>query len=523
MKKKPQSRRAPRRKERPARELHSAALGALGEGVLVLAQVPRREGLRIVYANAALCQLSGYAEQDLIGAAPGLLHVEPNDRERLMHWATGDASSPPLVGESFLRRKDGEMFSAVWTYSRMVAGRGKTQHLVALYRDTTERRGKQQIQGDARRMEAIGRLAGGVAHDFNNLISVINGYCEVLAPVLQAQPKALHDLTEIHNAGRKAAELTRQLLAVGRRQPFNARVIDLNQFVRESEAALTRLLGTEAKMAIELADDAGFVRTDPAQFHQVLLNLVLNARDALRDHGVITIRTAKRTVVSGRNRRATDPEPGTYAVLIVADNGTGMDKATLEHLFEPFFTTKPEGKGSGLGLALVYGAVQQSNGFINVHSELLVGSSFEIVLPQSTAPVEPRASAPLESIPAIPATRGHETVLVIEPDTVLRKMVAGILTTDGYRVIDAATPAEARNHIAALDKPVQLLVTNLDREQEKFAQALRRSTAGLRVLNICNHNAAKTRAWLPATQQAALPRPFALSELLKAARGLLDA
>ncbi|MFZ9681964.1 MAG: ATP-binding protein [Cephaloticoccus sp.] len=523
MKKKTASRRsAPRSGARPAPALLASALASLGEGVLVLARPLRKAGLTIVHANAAFCRMSGYAAAELTGRGHGLLHVEPADRERLALWLRAGADHP-LSGESYLKRQDGDTLSAAWTFS-VIAESGKPGHLVAIYRDTTERRGLQKIEGHTQRLEAVGRLAGGVAHDFNNLTSVINGYCEMLAPQLEDHPRALHDVTEIHRAGRKAADLTRQLLAFGRRQPLDKRVIDLNQFVRENEGILTRLLGSTGKLVLELDGAVGHVRTDPTQFQQVLLNLMLNARDALRDRGTVTVRTEQRTVRSGQNRRATDPAPGTYAVPTVQDNGTGMDKETQEHLFEPFFTTKAKGKGSGLGLALVYGVVQQSGGFITVRSELLVGSTFEIVLPVEAAPAVPVPAAVPAGIPAIPATRGHEVVCVVEDDAVLRKMVACILTADGYRVIDAATAAEARQRANAFGKPMQLLVINLSGpDGEKLAKALHGKSPDLRVLNACNHNAWQTLDWLPVAHQAALPRPFALSELLKAARRLLDA
>lgn len=488
----------------------------------MLARPLRKSGFPIVYANAAFCRMSGYTAGELDAGTHGLVHVEPADRERISLWAKADGAEHPLSGESYLRRKDGHMFSAAWTFSRVRDDGEKPGHIVVIYRDTTERRGLQKVQGHTQRLEAVGRLAAGVAHDFNNLISVINGYCQILEPMLEDNPKALHEVSQIHSAGRKAAELTRQLLAFGRRQPFAARVIELNQFVRENEPALTRLLGAAGKLELELDEAPRCVQTDPEQFQQVLFNLVLNARDALRDRGVVTLRTEHRTLTAGFNRRDTDPAPGDYVVLTVTDNGTGMDKETQERLFEPFFTTKPKGKGSGLGLATVYGVVQQSNGFINVRSELLVGSTFEIVLPAVTASAEPVSSPPVESMHPAPSTRGHETVCVVEADPVLCKMVAGILTSDGYRVIDATNPAEAVQRISSIGKPVQLLVTNMDREGEKLAKSLHK-TGGLRVLDTCDRNAWQTLTWLPTGHQAALPRPFALSELLKAARRLLDA
>ena len=488
----------------------------------MLARPRRKNGFPIVYANAAFCRMSGYEAGELTAATHGLVHVEPADRERLSLWTKADGAEHPLSGESYLRRKDGHMFSAAWTFSRVQNTKGKPGHIVVIYRDTTERRGLQKVQGHTQRLEAVGRLAAGVAHDFNNLVSVINGYCQILSPMLEDNPKALHEVSQIHNAGRKAAELTRQLLAFGRRQPFAARVIELNQFVRENEPALSRLLGPAGTLELELDEAPACIQTDPEQFQQALFNLVLNARDALRDKGVVTLRTARRTVSAGLNRRATDPAPGTYVVFAVTDNRTGIDKETQERLFEPFFTTKPKGKGSGLGLATVYGVIQQSNGFINVRSELLVGSTFEIVLPAVTESADPVPLVPAEPTHPAATTRGHETVCVVEADPVLCKMVAGILTSDGYRVIDAANPAGAARRTASIGKAVQLLVINLDREGEKLAKSLQKN-GGLRVLDTCDRNAWQTLTWRPSGHPAALPRPFALSELLKAARRLLDA
>ncbi|MCC6414477.1 MAG: hypothetical protein IT582_01000 [Opitutaceae bacterium] len=320
--------------------------------------------------------MSGYTAGELTAAAHGLLHVEAEDRNRLTQWLKSGATETPLAGESSLRRQDGTMIQTSWNYTLLRGTGQKPAHLVGVYRDTTDRRGWQKTQDSAQRLEAVGRMAAGAAHDFNNLISVINGFCEILAPMLESHPQALYEVRQIHQTGLKAAALTRQLLAIGHQQPFAARVLELNQFVRDNTPALHRLLGGAGQLEIELSDAACGVETDPGQLQQVLFNLVLNARDALRDRGLVTVRVGRRQISAQRSRRATDPAPGDYAVLTVADNGTGMEQETQERLFEPFFTTKPEGKGSGLGLALVYGVVQQSKGSISVRSELLVGSTF---------------------------------------------------------------------------------------------------------------------------------------------------
>jgi hypothetical protein len=357
-----------------------------------------------------------------------------------------------------------------------------------------------------------------VAHDFNNLLSVINGYCEMLAAHVAANPQALREVAEIHNAGRKAAALTQQLLAFSRRQPLNARVINFNTLVLDNAPILQRLLGNAGELELELAESVPNVRTDPAQFQQVLLNLVINARDALRNDGRIVVSTSVRETGSGHARRVTDVPPGRYVVLTVADNGTGMDAETQQHLFEPFFTTKPEGKGTGLGLALVYGVVQQSGGYISVRSERLVGASFEVMLPIVNEPLTetPPPVAPLQSV------RGSENVLLVEEDEVVRKMVAGILTSDGDRVIARKSFHEVMREASGA-RTIHLFIGSLAGDGEKFARRLVDVHPALRVLCTAQNDFKLPVTWVAPDRQAIINKPYALNELMRAARTLLDA
>ncbi len=525
MKKKSPARRAAKRVSRPSAPsatLLAAALRAQSDGVFIAGHRLGKRGLKILFVNPSLCAMTGYSASRLIGRSHGILHVEKSDLARLARWLPTARPGQSLGGEGYVARPDGTALYAAWNFDPVGDAHGRVTHIVASYRDTTEKRRLQEALVHSQRLDAVGRLAGGVAHDFNNLISVINGYCQILAGQIADNPQALREVEEIHKAGQKAAALTRQLLAFGRRQPMNARVINLNHVVRDNRVILQRLLGNAGRLVTELDPGLGNVRADPAQMQQVLLNLVINARDALREEGRVTIRTANREIPPGLNRRLSDTPPGRYIVLTVSDNGTGMDTDTQAHLFEPFFTTKDEGKGTGLGLALVYGVVQQSGGFITVHSTLLVGSTFEILLPLVR---EPAVRTPTPSLPALPATRGHETVLLVEEDAVVSKMVAGILTSDGYRVITAAHPGQALKEVHREGQPVQLLIApfnNLDNECEKLARAMHVARPGLRVLKTGTADSPPL-VWLDSRHQAGLPKPFALSELLKAARNLLDA
>ncbi len=498
--------------------LLAAALRAQSEGVFIAERKCGVLGLKILFANKSFCAMTGFKEAELVNRSHGFLHLEPVDIERLRHWLPTARAGQPLVGEGFLRHAKGSSISAAWSVDPLCDARGRMTHVVATYRDQTEKRRLQEALVHAQRLDAVGRLAGGVAHDFNNLLSVINGYCEILAAHVAANPQALREVAEIHHAGRKAAALTQQLLAFSRRQPLNARVINLNELVNSNAEIIRRLLGDAGRLDLELATGLANVRTDPAQFQQVLLNLVINARDALRNKGRILVSTENREIKAGLNRRQLDTLPGHYVAFTVADNGTGIDSETQNHLFEPFFTTKPEGKGTGLGLALVYGIVQQSGGFISVKSALLVGSTFEILLPAVTEAVQ---EAPVTVAP-LPTTRGTEIVLLIESDTVVRKMVAGILTADGYRVLEADSTRAAGREVQDLARPVQLLVADLGGEEAKFARRLLTNHPGLRVLWTGRPEAVEPK-WLPAGKFLRLSKPYALSELLKAARKLLDA
>ena len=499
--------------------LLAAAFRAQSEGVFIAEADLGPEGFKIIFVNDSLCTITGHSARQLIGTGHGKLHVEPTALEQIARWLPNAQPGQSLVGEGFLQHADGRSLYTSWTLDPLSDARGKVAYIVGAYRDTTEKRRLQEALVHAQRLDAVGRLAGDVAHDFNNVLSIINGYCEVLATQLNAQPEMMKGVNEIHRAARQGTTLAQQLLVFGRRQTLNPRVIDLNVLLIEHGNILNRLLGEAGHLELELASDPMFARVDPAQITQVIVNLVLNARDALRDKGRITITTAPRDVKARLNRRLGDMPPGKYIAITVRDNGTGMDTRTQLHLFEPFFTTKPPGKGTGLGLALVYGVVQQSGGFISVRSELLVGTTFEILLPAADAPSE--APPPMSTVAPLPVTRGSESVLLYEDDDVVRKMVAGILTADGYRVYAAKTAGEALSLATNATHPVQLLIASGDRA--KLAQTLRAKQPELRLLDIGQEETKHPFERHQPDYVARLPKPFALGELLKAARKLLDA
>jgi len=498
--------------------LLAEALRTQSEGVLIARGKIGEGGLEILFVNDSFCAITGRPALKLIGRPHGILHADPADTARVRRWLAEAHPGQPLVGEGTLVREDGSTISAAWNFNPLFNRRGQLTHVVAIYRDQTEKRRLQEALVHSQRLDAVGRLAGGVAHDFNNLLSVINGYCEMLAAHVSANPQAMREVAEIHHAGRKAAALVQQLLAFSRRQPFDARVINLSDLVGENAAILRRLLGNAGALELDLAERLPNVRTDPAQFQQVLFNLVLNARDALHQNGRIKVSTSIRTIRPGVYQRATEVPAGNYVALTVTDNGTGMDARTQQHLFEPFFTTKPEGKGTGLGLALVHGIVQQSGGYILVESTLLVGSTFVVLLPPTREPVS--AAAP--TVTPLQSVRGTERVLLVEDDEVVRKMVAGIFTADGYSVTAVRAYADADRAL----KPgpsCQLVIGPVAGESDRIIRRLLAANPELRLLCTQQNDHKFPLDWMPAAHQGALRKPFALNDLLRAARRLLDA
>lgn len=465
--------------------------------------------------------MTGYTLAELRRRGQGFLHAEKNNLVRLQRWVSKLEAGRVFSGEGYLTRKDGAPLYAAWNYSPVSDDSGRVTHIVSTFRDLTEKRRLQEALIHAQRLDAVGRLAGGVAHDFNNLLSVINGYCEIMATKRGVRKQAAHELEEIHQASQKAATLVRQLLAFSRRQAMNPKVVSLNQVVRDNAEILTRLLKPRKSLALRLDSQSVNVRIDPAQLQQVLLNLTINARDALHEGGRVTISTALREATLDMERRPPDMAPGRYAVLTVSDNGVGMDEDTQAHLFEPFFTTKEHGKGTGLGLALVYGVVQQSGGFIFVRSAPGEGATFDIYLPEVREPLHP-ASTPL---PSLPNTRGKETVMIVEDDDVVRKMVAGILTADGYHVIAERSSEEALNAVRRSRLKIDLLITQIGPtpggDGEKLARTLHEVQPNLRILSTCNPDCAAI-TFLEIESQACLAKPFTLSALMKATRALLD-
>jgi two-component system cell cycle sensor histidine kinase/response regulator CckA len=329
---------------------------------------------------------------------------------------------------------------------------------IAVLHDVTERRQLEEQFRQAQRMEAVGRLAGGVAHDFNNLLTVIGGYGELALEDLPTNTPAREAVGEMVAAGVRAAALTRQLLAFSRKQVLEPRVLDLNTIVATVDKMLRRLIGEDIDFVTVPAPDLGRVWADAGQIEQVLMNLAVNARDAMPRGGKLTIETANIDLDAAYARHHVTVRPGPYVMLAVSDTGTGMDEATIARIFEPFFTTKEQGKGTGLGLSTVYGIVQQSGGTISVDSIPGRGTSFKIYLPRTDSRSEPeRIGTP----PGQSVVSGRETVLLIEDEPAVRRLARDILAGKGYTVLEGTDTEEGLRLAREHPGPIHVIVTDV--------------------------------------------------------------
>ena len=412
--------------------LQEAALMATVDAM----EITARDGT-IEWVNPSFTTLTGYSAEEAIGSNARLLKSGAQPPAFYQDLWKTLLEGRVWYGQLSNRRKDGSLYTEEMTITPVTDEAGEIAHFAAIKRDISERIALETRLHGARRMEALGQLAGGVAHDFNNLLGVIRGYSELLAAQLGQDPRR-EKVDQILEASERAAKLTRQLLAFGRRQVLEPRVVDLNAVVADVEKLLRRLVGASVAVTVSPGKGLGRVRVDPTQIDQVLLNLVANARDAMPHGGRVTIETSNADLGEAECRAHAGAQPGAFVRLRVRDSGIGMDGATRARLFEPFFTTKDVGQGTGLGLATVYGIVKQSGGYVWVDSALGRGSSFDIYLPRVEEDLEPREAKAKPSAARTPAT-----ILLVEDEASLRDIAKELLEASGYTVIAAASGPEA--------------------------------------------------------------------------------
>jgi PAS domain S-box-containing protein len=481
----------------------------------------------IVDCNAALLRMVGRTRHEVVGQHQKILHP-PQDGDVDESFRVHREQKPESPIETQLVTKTGSLVDVEIKAGEVVIG-GR-RHLVGSFRDITERKRAEKQQKElteqlraSQKMEAIGSLAGGVAHDFNNLLAVILSYTGFAAGGEGVSPQLRDDLLEVQKAADRAVALTRQLLAFSRKQVLQPVPLSLNQTATGLEKMLRRIIGEDIDLALVLDKDLGLTLADPGQIEQVIMNLVVNARDAMPEGGKLTIETSNVEIDEEYATRHVAVTPGSYVQLAVTDTGRGMDEQTKSRIFEPFFTTKPKGKGTGLGLSTVYGIVKQSGGNLWVYSELGQGTTFKIYLPRESSAVAAVTTAPVTPRPVT----GTEIILVVEDEEALRKVAKRSLEAAGYTVLTAADGDEALQVSAQHAGDIHLLLTDVVMPRingKTLAQTLSKTRPTLKVAYMSGYtdNAIVHHGVLDAGTHF-IPKPFTGNDLTRKVREVLDA
>jgi two-component system, cell cycle sensor histidine kinase and response regulator CckA len=477
-----------------------------------------RETLRFLEVNEAAVQVYGYSPDEFKKMT--ILDFRPEEeRTKLLDYLKQNQGDGLYRGNWKHRKKDGKVVHVETTVHELEYA-GKRVRLVVA-QDVSERHILEQQLRQSQKMEAVGRLAGGVAHDFNNLLMVIKGHTELLLNSLPPGEKYSRKIEQIERAADRASALTRQLLAFSRMQVLQPHVMNLNDVVSDMGRLLPRLIGEDIELVMRTSEDLGAIRADASQMEQVIMNLAVNSRDAMPGGGRLIIETSNADLDGGYSDRHPIVRQGRYVLLAVSDTGTGMDADTQSHIFEPFFTTKAQGKGTGLGLATVYGVVKQSGGFIWVYSELGHGTTFKIYLPRVDQPVH-RVSP---SVPTGEVPRGTETILLTEDEQDVRGVAREFLESGGYTVIEARDGAEALELVEKHRGGIDLLITDMVMPRMtglELAARLKEKQPELRMLYMSGYSErAAAESMQPDPSVRLLAKPFSRSALLRAVHELL--
>jgi len=477
---------------------------------------------KILEANQSLVEMLAYPDgETLLRANSADWYVNPNDRRR---WQTLVAQQKIVRNfETQLRRWDGEIIWVRDTARAVCDKNGEIRYYEGSLEDITAHKRLEAQYLQAQKMEAVGRLTAGIAHDFNNMLTVINSYAFMIRQQLTADTP-LHEMAEqILLSGQRAADLVSQLLAFSRKQTIRPVTLNLNDVVLQMDGLLRRVLGEDVCLTTHLASDLWLVKADPHQMEQVIINLAVNARDAMPGGGRLVIETNNITLDEVYAARHLDTPPGDYIMLAVTDTGTGMRREVIEHIFEPFFTTKEAGQGSGLGLSTVYGIVRQNGGVIAVYSEEGNGSTFRIYLPRTRESAASPLSPP-QSRTDLPS--GDETILLVEDDEMVRDLIQNVLEPLGYKVLFAADGHQALELARQHTAPIHLLLTDVvmpDMNGTTLAERLHAQRPGLKILFVSGYS------WTVIEQQemqlprsAFLQKPFAPLQLARKVREVLD-
>ncbi len=478
---------------------------------------------RVVDWNPAAERIFGYRKKEVLGMGPPFAKIVPQafwpQAEAILSRTQDGSLSAHSTNENIT--KDGRTITCDWINTPLESPDGRFKGLLCLAQDISERRRLESQLRQAQKMEAIGNLAGGIAHDFNNLMTVVTGYSQFVLNRVDQESPLRPDVEEIKKAGQRAASLTRQLLAFSRKQVLSPEVLSLADVVSNIKEMLKRLIGENIELIVTTRPNLRRVKADPGQIEQIIMNLALNARDAMPAGGKLLIETDNIDLDEAYCGQCSDVRPGPHVVLAISDTGTGMDAEIQSRIFEPFFTTKEQGKGTGLGLSMVYGIVQQSGGSIRVYSEPGRGATFRVLLPQAKDDTEVREQESQER-----PQPGFETVLLAEDEDMVRTLTRRILESHGYRVLEARDGREALEMAERHAGPLHLLLTDVvmpTMSGNELAQHLRMSRPEAKVLYMSGYseNLVSHQGILDA-DVALIEKPFAEESLLQRVREILD-
>jgi len=502
----------------------AAALASLDNAVIITDVAPEGESPKIVYVNDGFTKMTGWGKDEAIGKSIDMIDGPRTDREfnKLMHNTIHGGET--FHGESIHYKKDGQEITTMWQVNPVSTPGGMLANLVFAVRDVTQIRLLEENIRQSQKIEAVGQLAGGIAHDFNNLLSVINSYADLLSIKSEDDSPLLPYIKNIRIAGIRGTELVSNLMTFSRREAAAPTSLNFKEVMEEVRPMLKQVIRESIDLEISLADDLLPVKADVSQIQQILINLSVNARDAMSNGGCITI-TVNNIEITEENAFGSEPkELGAYVLLSHQDSGTGMDEATKSRIFEPFFTTKDVGKGTGLGLATIYGLMKQLRGYIEVDTKIGEGTRFDLFFPTESE-VTSIGSVEVEDIvPDI--SRGTECILVVEDDENFNDCVAGLLNLHGYVVYTALSGSEAVEKYGGMANEIKLLISDMVLPKisgRELASRFLDINPDMKVIFMTGYDDDQDTFYSLPPDAEIFQKPFSLTTILSKVRELLDA
>jgi two-component system cell cycle sensor histidine kinase/response regulator CckA len=502
-----------------ALQLRDRAIQTVSQGIIITD--PKQPDNPIIYASTGFERITGYAADEAIGRNCRFLRGKDTDKETVGKLREAIAAGRSCAVEILNYRKDGTPFWNALSLNPVPDENGEVAYFVGVQNDVTERKKLENQLRQSQKMEAVGRLAGGVAHDFNNLLTIISGYSQLMLALPDVSPNIRESLRVISEAGEQAATLTRQLLGFSRQTLLQPRILDMNAIIDDTGKMLRRLIGEDILFTTVLDPNLSLVKVDPGHLDQILMNLAINARDAMPTGGKLTIETTNVLLSDNDAALHIDCKAGEHVMLAITDTGCGMTPDILAHIFEPFFTTKEIGKGTGLGLAMVFGIVQQNSGCIHVYSEPEYGTTFKVYFPAVVGQVIPKRNPALNV-----EVRGTETILLVEDEESVRKMALISLQMHGYKVLTATDGKDALQIMQTYGEPLDLVLTDVimpNVSGPELARNLQVQFPQVKVLFMSGYtDDAVVRHGLLEADVSFIQKPYTPTELARKVRQVLD-